>query len=105
MQIDVQTPFPPQINQSYVPFGFYKFGCCCWVYEGGYDGVVEWINTQHFVTEPKLPSPISFRYWFALGVTALVTPIIRVNNSVPDIELNGTFYNPVSGKNMPLLLE
>lgn len=102
MLIDIQTPVPSNINQSYIPFGFYKLGVCCWQYQGGYDGEIEWINTLHFKTQPKYANPVGFRYWFALNVIALITPNITITASPPDITLDGTPYNPATGKNMPV---
>src|ERR1700754_1183117 len=101
MLIDIQSPFPPGVDQSYIPFGFYKFGLCCWVYEGGYDGAIEWINTQHFVTEPKYQNPVSFRYCFLGGTIGTVTPKLVVNTSVPDITINTKVVNMATGKEIP----
>jgi hypothetical protein len=109
--INIQTPLPAVINQSYMPFGFYKLGLGCWQYQnaalgdaGNYDGEIEWINTLRFVTQPKYANPSGFRYWFQPGIVALVTPNLILPTNVPDIIVNGTAYNMVSGENMPLLL-
>jgi hypothetical protein len=101
--IDVQPPYPPQINQSYTPFGFWKFGCCAWVYNG-YRGQIEWINSPHFVTEPKYANPTSFDYYFNVGVIAVVTPNLQVDTKAPGIILNDVLYNMASGEGMPILL-
>lgn len=104
IQIAIQQPVPTNINQSYIPFGFYKLGVLCWQYEGGWDGEIEWINTLRMVTQPKLPNPIGLRYWFQPGVTAILTPVITITASPPDITLDGVAYNAATGKNMPLIV-
>ena len=103
MLIDIQPPIPPNVNQSYMPFGWAKYGVCAWVYNG-YRGESEWINFNHFVTEPKYKNVTAFDYWFASGVSAIVTPLLEVDSAVPDITINGITYNMATGKNMPLLL-
>lgn len=101
--IDIQDPIPPWVNASYGNFGFYKFGLCCWVY-GGYDGAIEWINTKHYATIPKMAGATSFRWWFQQGVIAKVTPTISINRNIPPITIGGVTYNPVDGEGMPLQL-
>lgn len=102
-QISIQGPFPPQIDQSYEPFGFYKFGLCCWQYEG-FDGQIEWINTQFFCTEPKYPGPTAFRYWFQKNVFALVQVVPTIRSDMQSFKINGVNVNPATGDGMPLLL-
>jgi hypothetical protein len=103
MLIDILPPIPPGVNQSYLPFGWAKYGVCAWVYDG-YRGETEWINFQHFVTEPKYQNVTAFDYWFQHGVTAIIKAKLEVNSKVPDISINGVNYNMATGKNMPLLL-
>jgi hypothetical protein len=114
MLVDIQQPIPAEIGQSYIPFGFRKFGLCCWTYEpplsvsglavflGGYDGQIEWINTEHFITQSKLPNPVGFRYWLQQGCTAIITPVTQAFGAVPDIQIGSLLINPVTGKGMPL---
>ena|SRR5579872_4270248 len=111
MYVQIQPPIPPQINQSYIPFGYWNFGLCCWQYSAdgdlsgqAFDGAIEWINTMNFVTEPKYNNPVAFRYFLKAGLSAIVYPSISVNVKVPDISINGTFYNAVTGKGMAVPL-
>lgn len=110
MQVIIQTPFPPGVADSYIPFGWYKFGMCCWTYQGdglqvdGYNGETEWINQQFFYTEPKYANPYAFRYWLIAGVSAMIVPFLQVKSVPPDILINGLTVNPATGKGMPLIL-
>jgi hypothetical protein len=104
INIDINTPFDTSINQSYIPFGFYKFGICAWVYDGGYRGACEWINTQHFCTEPKYANPISLDYCLFGSTTALITPVFVITGAAPDVILNNIPYNAATGLNMPIPL-
>lgn len=103
IQIEIQSPIPASVNASYGNFGFHKFGVCCWVYDG-FDGEVEFINTSKFCTEPKLPKPTGFRYWFQQGVVAKITPSITVRGDIADAIIAGQLANAVTGKGMPLAL-
>jgi hypothetical protein len=108
MTVKILPPIPPWINQSYTPFGFYKFGCCCWQYQDPlgnvWDGEVEWINTQNFVTKAKLGSVYGFRWFLWEGLLATFNPVLEVAVQAPSIEVNGTFVNPVTGEGFPLLI-
>lgn len=104
MQIDIQDPIPPWINNTWQPFDYYKFGLCCWVYSGGYSGEIEWINSKHFCTEPKFGDPQAFRYCFQKGIIATVTPVIQITANVQDTIINGTNYNLVKGTNLTKLI-
>jgi hypothetical protein len=106
--IAIQTPLDPNINQSYAPFGFYKFGVCCWTYQNQvdgnvYDGIVEFINTQYFMTQAKYANPTGFRYNLFGNNTALVTFQPTIQNAAPDVSINNIAYNPTTGKGMPLI--
>ena len=97
--IAVQAPIPPQVSQSYSPFGWYKLGVCCWNYSG-FDGAVEFINTLNFCTEPKYSNPTSFRYSLAPGLTAILTPFLEIAGTPPGITINGQVVNPATGEGM-----
>ena len=101
MQIWSTVQPPAVIPQSYRPFGFAKYGLCCWVYNG-YDGVIEWINSQFFVTDSKLPGVTGFRYYANAGVQMLLTPTTIPLPPIPDVAINAVLTNAALGKNMPL---
>jgi hypothetical protein len=124
--IDIQQPIDATINQSYAPFGFYKFGLGCWQYQasgpgvalpvapssflsggvsagGVYDGEIEWINTLQFTSQPKYANPVGFRYML-LGKTSAIVRLLPTPNGIaaPNVGINGVPYNPTTGLNMPL---
>jgi hypothetical protein len=109
--LDMIPPYPPSINESYGPFGFYKFGVGCWQYDLGfpgsklYDGAVEYINTEHFCTEPKYINPYAFRYVLFDGVSATKSMAPVLDSNIPDSVVQGEAVNAVVGKGLPLLLK
>jgi hypothetical protein len=104
-QITVSPVIPPGVDSSYGEFHFYKFGVCCWTY-GNFRGQVEYINSLLFCSEPKYQGATSFEYWFFPGVQAHVEVIAQVQGLAPqDVVVNGIPRNPVTGKNMPLVVE
>lgn len=100
---DISTPIPGYVNQSYMPFGFWKFGLMCWVYDG-YRGEVEWINSLKFVSEAKYADPAGVDYFFQKGVIFKVQLVPHVSVNLQDIVLNGIPFNPATGKGFPLIL-
>lgn len=101
--LDVIPPIPPGVNRSYGNFGFYKFGLFCWVYDG-YDGQVEWVNTEHFCTEPKYRHPTLARFWLQKNVIYQVKVKLQIDESLPGMIINNTLYNAATGVNMPFKL-
>lgn len=87
--------------QSYRDFGFAKFGLCCWNYNG-YDGEIEWINTDHFITQSKLNGPTGLRYYAAPGVQMLIQLQPNPQPTIPDVAINTVLRNAVTGKGMPM---
>jgi hypothetical protein len=110
--IDIDSPYDTTINESYAPFGFYKFGVGCWQYANAsnnngqlYDGAVEWINTPHFTTQPKYANPVGFRYVLFGSTTAKFTTAPTIQAAAPNMFVNGQAYNPTTGLNMPPVFE
>lgn len=99
------SPIPPGVDSSYGNIGFYKLGVCVWEYDGYY-GQTEWINYARFATEPKYQGASALHYWFFPGVHMAVNVVAQVQGLTPsDIAVNGVATNPVTGKNMPLVLD
>ena len=96
-----ERQLPGAAPESYKPFGFAKFGLCCWNY-GGWDGQIEWINTAFFMTISKYPNPTKLRYWAANGVQMTIQMQQSPVPDVPDVAINAALVNLVSGKGMPL---
>lgn len=95
---------PSAAPSSYGNIGFAKFGCCCWNY-GGYDGEIEFVNTEFFVTQSKQPNPTALRYYAVQGVQMLIQFGITPLPAVQDVQLDGVPTNATTGKNMPLVTE
>ena len=102
MIINIQPPIPPSIDMTYLPFGYGKFGLCCWTYDQNCDGIVEWINTMNFITESKMDGVTGFRYFLRAGLYANLTPLIHVPNA-PPISIGGFNVNPLTGAGLPLV--
>lgn len=100
------SQIPPDINESYRPFGFYKFGLGCWCYNVNgreMDGEIEWINTLRFCSRPKYPNPTCFRYRVdsRLKVSISMEPLVRTD--IADTVVAGIATNWALAKGLAAL--
>jgi hypothetical protein len=93
-------PIPPEINQSYFGYGFYKLGLGSWTYEIDgllYQGETEWINTLNFCSQPKYPNPTCFSYWFKDGLLFNVAILPTTRNDIASSLVQGVEVNLATG--------
>jgi len=109
--MDILPPWPAKIDDSYPPFGFYKFGLWVWQYGYNasnpnqlYDGRIEWITTQHFCTTPEWPDVKGYRYHLRPGVQASLKVVPWIREDIPDTIINGVAINLIRGTGLPLVL-
>jgi hypothetical protein len=110
--IQINPLLPPDLNESYEPFGYFNLGICAWVYApqgqnsaaGGFRARHEFINSLLFYSEPPYPNPVAFDYYLKPGVQGIVTVEIQVRSDIPDVVINDVAYNAATGKNMAAFL-
>lgn len=101
-----KSTIPASIDQTYIPFGFYKLGLGCWVYtvQGAhYDGEIEWINTLNFVSKSKLANPCKFRFVLRDGILGDPAIVPEINNDIADSAIAGTAINWAIAKGLTAL--
>ena len=104
--IQIDSNLPPDLNESYIPFGYWNLGICAWTYSpkginsaaGSFRARHEFINSLLFYSEPPYPDPVAFDYYLKPGVQGIVTLGIQVRGDVPDVVINDMAINLATGK-------
>jgi len=104
VQFQLVGSIPPFVNSSYGGMKFYKFGVFRFLYDVGV-GPVHFLNFDGQVAEPEFINSTGVELWTYPGVFFKVNriPVVQ-GKDISDVLVNGVPTNPVTGKNMPLVL-